>query len=123
MKVGRLLVCEEREVGMGTARTRAQSQESTWDDKGSANSLQYSQNKRSKKTMRSDVERHFRIRIQRCLEANLENLDFICNKIPSEYLLYTAKRECFENLQEIKYFIHSSYFEAVFLIKNKEFPP
>ena len=70
MKVGRPLVCEEREVGMGTARTRAQSQESTWYDKGSAKNLQYSQNKRSKKTMRSDVERHFRIRVQRCLRCH-----------------------------------------------------
>lgn len=92
MKVGRPLVCEEREVGMGTAITRAQSQESTWYDKGSAKSLQYSKNKKSKKTMRNDVERHFRNRIQRCLDAILENLNFICNKIPSEYLLYTAKR-------------------------------
>ena len=47
---------------MGTARTRTQSQESTWYDKGSAKNLQYSQNKRSKKTKRSDVERHFRIK-------------------------------------------------------------
>ena len=65
--------------------------------------------------MGSDVEEPFRIRTQKCLDAVLENVGFICNNLPSCYEPQPQKT-MFWGLQEIKYFIHYSHLNAIFLV-------